>query len=479
MTRSRFLSPHVLLVALACAILVRAFSAFAYTPFISEDWTHLEEMRTVPSFFAALDPRVEPLRPFQHAFFWVLGHCGADPAGVGLPFVAHLCAFAMHAAACVLVYFLARAAGARSIGAYVAVFVFAAFPNVKAFAWSAAIGNPGRVCFELAALLVLVRQLDAPSASRGIGAIVLFALALAWHEAAMILPAILVLWIVCLRAETLRDGLTQLRNALRDPWLVAFFAASVAYVLYLFLRPSRHHQAKSFDALPANVVKASTALLPEDLRVLIVEGFRAHGGTAFVVAGIVSALLAAGAMYLAWRSRTARFVLFACAIELGLPALGTGFVQRYAYCASALVAIGLGMWISKRGTIAVWIAVLALTSLWAKDLLVDAGDFRALGRRIPAWIEEVREVREKTAANVPIAIVNPPDMFGAERDIPLFNWGLDYMLDAHRVGGPKLFWRTRDFHTSTNVERVDPARVDEARRTGIPRVYEFDMSPLR
>jgi hypothetical protein len=295
----------------------------------------------------------------------------------------------------------------------------------------------------------------------------------------MILPAIFVLWIVFVHAETFRAGLTRLFAVRRDPWLAAFFALALVYVGYLFLRPERHHQAKSFDALPANVVKASTALLPEDLRTLIIDGFRAGGGAPFVLAAVLFAALGCVAVYAAWRTRCSRFVLAAVAVELGLPALGTGFVQRYAYFASALVAIGLAVWIVGRGGAVRWIVLFWIAGLWVRDSIVDASDFRTLGRRVPRWMQEWRELRAEAGPDEPIAIVNPTDMYGAEEDIPLFNWGLDYMLVAHGVTGPWLLWRTHDFHTSTNVELVDPTRIDAARRAGTPRLYDFHWKPAR
>jgi hypothetical protein len=94
-------------------------------------------------------------------------------------------------------------------------------------------------------------------------------------------------------------------------------------------------------------------------------------------------------------------------------------------------------------------------------------------------MQEWRELRAEAGPDEPIAIVNPTDMYGAEEDIPLFNWGLDYMLVAHGVTGPWLLWRTHDFHTSTNVELVDPTRIDAARRAGTPRLYDFHWKPAR
>lgn len=495
MTEARTAHVRSILLALVLVLGACELAAFVDVPFVSEDWTHLAEMRPVGSLLSALDPRTEPLRPFQHAFFWILGHSGIDPVESTLPIAAHVFAFLLHAASCGLVWLLAREAGARGIGPWLAVALFACFPNVKSVAWSAAIGNPGRVCCELLALWAWVRHVDAPSGRRALLGLVAFVLALCWHESALLLPGILAAWIVFLRAEDVRTGLKRLVAKLSDPWILAFFALGLAYVAYLFLRPSRHHRAKSFDALPANVVKAATALCPEDLRTLIVEGFRAQAGLAFVVAGVLFALLALGTIVLWTRSRTARFVLAVVALELGLPALSTGFVQRYAYFASASVAIGLALWVtghvnaprgesaregtdrdaSARGPAARWIVVLVLGGLWARDALVDAHDYRKLGQRIPAWFEDLRAHRARVGDAAPIAIVDPPDMCGAEGDVPVFNWGLDHALEAHQIRGPWLLWRTRDYRTSSNVEHVDTERVRAAGEAGVPAIHRLEL----
>ncbi|MBL8860330.1 MAG: hypothetical protein JNL28_17605 [Planctomycetes bacterium] len=462
------------LLVFAAALIAFEIFATVRVPFISEDWTHLHVLRPVESLSAALDPRLEPLRPFQHGFFWVLSHSGLDPAATKLPIMAHTFAWTLHAISCLCVFLLARAAGARGVGAWTAMALFAAFPNVKCIAWSAAIGSPGRVCFELIALTLFVKHLTTPRPLLGAFGLAAFFLALGWHESAMMLAPVLVLWIVFMNGRTLREGLAQLRTALRDPWIVAFCACATAYVVYLFLRPTRHHQAKDLDALPANVVKATTALLPQDLRTMIVEGFRGTGGAAgSTLAWVLFACIALGALALFRRSRTARFVLSACALELGLPALGTGFVQRYAIFASALVALGLGLWIARHGGVWRGVLVLLLGMTWTRDSVVDAGDFKQIGERIPVWTADLRRLREATGPNIGVAIVNPPDMWGAEADIPLFNWGLDFMLEARHIPGPWLLWRTVPYRTSSVVELVDESRLEAARRTGVPRLYEF------
>ena len=42
----------------------------------------------------------------------------------------------------------------------------------------------------------------------------------------------------------------------------------------------------------------------------------------------------------------------------------------------------------------------------------------------PAGFAEAT-LREREGSNTVIALVDPPDMVGAERDIPVFNWGFD------------------------------------------------------
>lgn len=469
----------VLVLALVCAWIAFEFAVSARAPFLSEDWTHLAEARELPTLFSALDPRLEPLRPLQHAFFWVLAHCGADPAGAGLPLVAHVFGFALHAAACACVYWLARAAGARDAGALVALALFAAFPNVKSVAWSAAIGNPGRVCFELAALLAFVRHLRAPSAKYGVSALALFGIALAWHESAMEFVAILALWIAFVEADSIRGGIRRVIAAARDPWIRVLIAITVAYVVALALRAGRHHQVKSLDALPANVAKASTALLPESVRTLVLDGFRGVEGSSAPLAYGALATLALVTLILALRSQRARFVAAACAVDMGLPVLGAGFEQRYAYFASALVAIALGTWIARSGGGLRMTAVLALVAWWGHDAYVDARDFRDLSRSVPELVTELRTLREREGSNTVIALVDPPDMVGAERDIPVFNWGFDFMLASNHVAGPWLYWRTHAFRTSTNVEFVEQADIERARAAGTPKLFPCVLSTQR
>jgi hypothetical protein len=466
--------PIAVPIVLVAIVLACQLALVAHTPLLSEDWTQRAERAAIPSFFGALDPRIEPLRPLQHAYFWVIAHSGTDPAGFALPLGARAFAFALHAISCAFVYLLAREAGARRAGATAAVLLFALFPNVKSIAWPAAIGSPGRVCFELIALYALVRQARAPRAATGALALIAFVLALGFHESAMLLPAMFAAWIAFAGRGTVRDGIDRVRRALRDPWILALFALAFVYFVQLFLRPQRHHHAKALDALPANVVKAALALVPEWIRVPAVDGLRGQLGPAgYALGGGAVLVVALAALWILRRSAFGRFVVIAVGLELLLPVLGTGFAQRYAYFSSALVAIGLGVWSQLAATRKRALVVAAVTAVWGFDAFVDAFEYRAAGREAEWIAARARDERAHAGPGAQIAIVDPPDMSGAERDVPTFNWGLDYFLEAHGADGPWLLWRTVPFATNTNVELVDRERIERARREGAPALIEL------
>src|SRR5439155_18624388 len=161
-----------------------------------EDWTHLAAAREQGSFLVSLDPRLEPLRPFQHVFFWMLAHCGIPWTDPVLPALARTVAFALHLFSCALVYALARELGLSKTASAIAMALFVAFPSVKSLVWPAAIGSPGRVMCELASLVCFVRWTRTSSRTAGALALAFFVLALGFHESAMLLPAFFVLWVI-------------------------------------------------------------------------------------------------------------------------------------------------------------------------------------------------------------------------------------------------------------------------------------------
>jgi hypothetical protein len=154
-------------------------------------------------------------------------------------------------------------------------------------------------------------------------------------------------------------------------------------------------------------------------------------------------------------------------------------VQRYAYFSSALVAIGLGVWLARNPGILRGALLVALGAWWGLDSAHDIRDMRATRRACDDLVREARDRRAALGAGVPIVILDPIDMTGSERDIPLFNWGLDFLLEAHGVAGPWTLWRTRPFSTSTNVELVDAETLRQARRTGSPPIVDMPQAQVR
>ncbi|MBL8861596.1 MAG: hypothetical protein JNK02_06245 [Planctomycetes bacterium] len=444
-------------VALAAAVLFLGlqWAWLAPVPFLSEDWTQLAALGDVETLSAALDPGREPLRPLQHAFLWLLAHCGADPAG-SLPAVARAVALALFAGSTALVLGLARRAGLGAGGAAAAALLFVAFPCAKLLVWPAAIGSPLRVAFELAALLLLVRRAQGGPGWSGALGLVSLVLALGGHESAFLLPAILLAWLACVGTAGLREGLARVRAALRDPYVLAACALAAFHVVHLlWFRPQRVHGAKDLAALPANLAKAALALAPEVLRGPAIAGLRGHLGTLGLVLG-GAALLAALALWILalWRGGLARFAALAIALDLGLAVAGAGFVQRYACLAAAFAALSVAEWASTPARRAL---AAALGLAWACDAWVDAREIRTAGAGALRLAAEARAV----PGTAPLVLVGVPDMIGAEVDVPFFNWGGALFLRAHGCARPVRLVRERAFRTNSDQELVGPAQLAE------------------
>jgi len=444
-------------VLVAAAWLVILFGTTASVPFLSEDWTQLELARGFDSIVGSLDPAREPLRPLQHAFLWCLAHCGLDPAG-SLPGIARAVGFALFAVACGAVVLLAREAGLASRAAGTALLLAAAFPNVKSLTWSAAIGSPGRVAFELLALLFLVRRARGGPAWTGIAGIAAFVVASGFHESAFLLPAILLAWLACVGQTSLREGLARATAALKDPFVLATCLIAAAHVLHLaFFREGRVHGAKDLASLPANVAKAILALAPESIREIGIEGLRGNRGTLGTVAACVAVACVVSVFVLALRrGGILRFAALAIALDLGLAAGTAGFVQRYAILASAFAALGLAAWASTRPR---FVVVAVLGASWAYDALVDAREIRRAGRGAVALADEVRRASD----TAPLSIVGVPGLVGAEGDVPYFNWGGTLFLRAHGVTRPVTLLRERMFATNSDQTFVDDEGLRDLR----------------
>lgn len=439
--------------ALAFLWIAGLWLALRAVPFLSEDYTHLSVASAQTSVFQALDPAREPLRPLQHLYFFVVSRFpGADAD------VVRSASFALHALSCALVCLIARALGLAPRTAGAAALLFALFPNVKGLAWSAAISTPGRAAFVLLAWWSWLRARETGSRGARSLSIVAFVVALLFHESAIVLPALIVLWSALESGQSLAQRIRAVAARLREPNLLLIVLSALAYVLYMiFLREQRHHGLKSFDSLPANVVKAALALVPQDLRVLAVEALRGKlGGGGYAAAALIAACLGALALRVSSKgSRLARFALCVAVLDLALPVLSTGFVQRYAYLSSALVALALAEWALQRDRAWRAVVVALVGLLWFGDSVRDLRAERDAGRIATAALDTACAVRAREGPARAIAIVDLPDVWGREDDIPLFNWGLSQALERRGCAGPWQLWRRRDFHTGTDVERID------------------------
>jgi len=443
----------------------------ARLPFLSEDWNHLEVAASERSVADALDPAREPLRPLQHLFFHTLARSVApDPGRARIP------ALLLFLGSCALVFALARGLGAPRRGAFAAAALFALFPCVEAYAWVAAISGPLRVFFLLAALTAFVSRERRPTRAKGATLVAATIGALLAHESAVLLPLLCLSWVVA-GAEGLRDARARVAALIRDPWFAASAALALIWAAYVALRPERHHALRGLEGLPANVVKAAFALFPEIVRVVAVAGFRGSGGTpGFVCAGILFLGVAALVVLLLVRgSRSTRFVVLAVLADAALPVLSTGYVQRYALLSGALAACAIGTAFGRRPTHLGFAAIVLLALAWSTDARGDLEDHvRAAGAQ-SIVLESARSARD-AAPGRPIALVDLPDLVGTERELPLFNWGLRQWFAHERLEGPWLFWRTRAYRTSTDVELVDRARIEAAAGEGVV-VLVFEPSP--
>jgi len=450
----RVLPLTVIGMLLALAVL---FASLAGLPFFSETYNHSAFARAADSWGAAFDPARVPLRPLQHIYFHVLTRW-QDPD----PGLARLPGLLLHFGSALLVICLARQWGARIGGACLAGWLFLVAPNVKNLVWVAAINAPGRV-FCLLALLVLFRHHEVTrSRLAALGAILAFALALGFHQAAIVAPAVLMAGIYGRAEGSPGARVRACVRGLRGPLLASLTAVSAGYVFYIsFLRDVRHHGPRPLDSLPANAVKGSLALVPEELRVLAVEALRGNAGSAGYLLGgsIVLGVVAFGIVCILRGRPASRFAALAIALDIGLHAATSGFDQRYAYFSSALLAVALGLAFCGGTRLARMLCFLVLP-WWLVDQVHDVREYRAGGTTIEQVLETAGAERARLGPEAVITMVDLPEIWGRESDMPLLDWGFPQAMEA-RGGGRWVLLRTRTFYKNTSAKLVT---LDEVRR---------------
>jgi len=389
------------------AVVALQYSMAAGLPFFSEDYTQITLAATHTSFRDALSLDLVPLRPLHHLFtYWE--HKFAH----GVPAVARIPGFGMHLGSCFLVYVLARKLGVGALGAAVAMVLYVTFPNGKSLVWTAAIGWPGRQFFLLASLVAFLHNVRKPSLLAALGCVACFIAALGFHQGAFLLPVFAAALGLCVAEPDSRWSLPALARRLRDPLLLGLILLVGAYLVYLvLLRENRHTEVRDLAALPANLVKSSLSLFPEWYRQFVVQGLRGSGASFAAAASaflLVPALLSA----LLWKGTPLlRCLTLLVAVELALPAVTTGFVHRYAYFASALVACGLGHAVAasaaRRRAFAAALVVL-LASQWAYDSHRDLRDYQEAGRVTNRLLQQAATAYADCTPEQSLVVVNIP-----------------------------------------------------------------------
>ncbi|MBP8299061.1 MAG: hypothetical protein KA020_01750 [Planctomycetes bacterium] len=439
----------------------------AFYPPQSEDWVHLEIIASRPSWLGAFNLQDSHSRPLWFVSLWSMLPTGLERAElIRIPL------YAMHALIGGLVGVLAQSLGASRDRALFAVLLFLCFPAVKGLSWIVAISTPEHVLLMMLALVIAAAHVKRPRAATGIALVVTQVLAVGAHSAACLLPGCVAM---------LAIGVSPLRlRVLLDRWLLLHFAVGAGLILLLASLPAteRYHTLRSFEAIFANGSRALLSLMPELVRYPAIQGLRgAYGGLGLLFGLVTCGAVAALFVWLLWRSNAVgRALLLAAVIDLVPPVLTAGFVVRYAYFPAALVAVALLLQAKPTRS---WIVALGvLGAAWIGDHVVDIAEVRRGGQLGVAVVEAARAVRAEVGPGVEVALVDAPGEVGAERDVPVFNWGLAVALRRNGVDGPWRLLRTERYITNSDVALVDEHRLEEIVREGVA-VWRWDEASGR
>lgn len=462
----------------AFALLVAAclWACTCSIPYLSECYTFFEVARHQENVGAALSPALSPFRPLQHLFFWLLEHGNIDNPGI-----ARIPGFLMHAGSIVALHDLASQMGLKDRYRRGATLAFAVFPAVQSMVWVGAISTPARTLLTLTAMVAAVRHGRNRSALSGASMFAACFVALAWHEMS-ITAAILVAGCCVLgRSQVAGTGPTSWTRALTSLWLLSTLALTAGYVLYVIVgRTDDAHPLASPAAIMANGARASTALLPQWVRLEIIEALRGDGAMFWVgVFGVV--LSAAGLLGLGIAGgRLGVFLIAGAALDMVLPCVAAGFVLRYAYLASALVCIAFGLAMQRLvGTTRMLCMALALGTgiCWCMDTTRQVIEHREAGRIVTNVVAQGVEVRRLWPRDE-ILLVDVPAMWGREQDIVVFNWGLPQALARSGASGPwRLVRRTKSW-IFTDHQVVDGATIDRTIAERRVPILVFDPNTL-
>lgn len=458
----RFATPGALIgAALWTALLFTLLATVSYT---SDDFAHLRMVSQFSSVLDALDPALVPLRPLQHACFYVFG---------GSELLARLPIFAAHVGALGLVWMLCRLLGGSRAAAAIAVLCFAVFPNVVNLGWVAAVGWSGRQIALLGGLAAFVMYDRTGDRRAGVATVAAVVIGLGFHQSSVLLLPWCALW------SWTRHGWA--RRCFLDPVLWILALAVVPYAVYLgWFRPERVHGEVAPAAMLSSLARAAICLLPIDVRGPVLDGLRA-GGAGRVVAAVVVSGVAGLFGWALLKSRTARFLALCIGGDLLFSAVTTPFSQRYAYSAAAMFACGVGLWTDGRPRTLRVLAAGVLVVAYAADSARQVAHYRQLDQVIPHIRSVAARHAAELAADQDLVFVDVPGAFGPDGAIPLFRWGMPEALERWGIEGRFEWWSTDPGGVDgvATARHVTAAEVEAA--TADPRwsVLRFDRDQLR
>jgi hypothetical protein len=441
-------------------------------PFFSDSFSHLDMTSRFGGMLDIFDLDLIPLRPLQHAWFYILqGIEGVHPGLARLPL------FAMHLLACPLLWLLMREFGCSRRSCAIGVAAFLAFPSAKSLLWVAAVGWPGRLVATLLTCWLFLRHDRRPSKITGLGLVLSFVIALGFHQSAVMLPAWLILLVAMQEDFSLKPTLERSLRLMRDPWFLSVLLLATSFAVYVaFLREARYHHVM-IQSIPANGARALFCIAPEFIRHPCVEGLRGQSGLwGYALGGGASLLMGGGLLLLLWRgSEVVRFLVLAMAMELSFPVMITGFSHRYAYVSAALMAVLLAIWWqSRQGGNWRLALVIALCCAWTYDQFTDLAEIRAAGAQSERLLGQLVEAGRQGGRNSAVVVINAPYVAGAERDFPVFNYGMRHALQRRGGSNPWVLVNTAKLSFGTDFKTVTQEELDRLVGDHVGPVLRYD-----
>jgi hypothetical protein len=437
-------------------------------PFFSDDWQHLANTRAFAGWWTAFDPALEPFRPLQHLYFWLL-----NTAGIESPAVARAPLYAMHALAAVLLQRVVLHASASPRAAFASLCVFLVLPSAKVLSWPAAIGWPGRLVALLLAVLAVQRHLQKPSQRTAVVTTACTVVALGWHQSGILLPPTLLL------ATVPSTGWRALPRQLFAPWFVGPCLVAAGVVLLLLFGRERPPPGAEAQAIAANATRATFAFTPQIVRIPVLDALRGGGsGIATGLALAATAFVGAAWLWLATvGAKRWRWLLVAIAFELALPVLSVGFVPRYGYLAGAMLApVLVAAFADRIGSSGMrpklWrIGAALLVATFAVDHVRDLLQLHATARTAETLRLEIRSAALALPPGATLTVLDTLYSDGPERDLLVWNFGLAEALRRAGVGDRvALFRRARGWWMS-DLPPLDDDGFAALRRSDRPALH--------